>query len=117
LMIDLYDHDAAAPVLDSEAFYRHCRALLTDDGALTINLFGRESSYERTLAKLKRVFPGAGRLWAFRPTKEGNTVVLALSRAQVPLRATLSDRAEKIESAWKLPAPKWLRNIRSVEPV
>ena len=26
LCVDLYDHEAAAPVLDSEAFYRACRA-------------------------------------------------------------------------------------------
>jgi spermidine synthase len=116
LMIDLYDHEAAAPVLDTEAFYRHCRALLADDGALSINLFGHQSSYERTLAKLRRVFPGAGRLWAFRPTKEGNTIVCAFSRAQTPDRTTLNDRAEKIESLWKLPARKWVRNLVPVEP-
>ena len=33
LAVDLYDHNAAAPVLDSADFYADCRALLTDDGA------------------------------------------------------------------------------------
>ena len=28
LQVDLYDHEAAAPVLDSEALYRDCRRLL-----------------------------------------------------------------------------------------
>lgn len=33
LAVDMYDDDAAAPVLDSVDFYRDCRALLTDEVA------------------------------------------------------------------------------------
>ena len=33
LFVDLYDHDAAAPVLDDEAFYRDCRNALVDGEA------------------------------------------------------------------------------------
>ncbi|MEO7128776.1 MAG: spermidine synthase, partial [Rhodoferax sp.] len=43
LQVDLYDHEAAAPVLDSEDFYADCRRLLTEDGCMTVNLFGRSS--------------------------------------------------------------------------
>jgi spermidine synthase len=45
LQVDLYDHEAAAPVLDSAEFYANCRNLLTDDGVMTVNLFGRSSSF------------------------------------------------------------------------
>jgi hypothetical protein len=55
LQVDLYDHEAAAPVLDSEDFYADCRALLTEDGCMTVNLFGRSSSYERSLERSRRV--------------------------------------------------------------
>jgi spermidine synthase len=54
LQVDLYDHEAAAPVLDSEDFYADCRRLLTEDGAMTVNLFGRSSSYEASLRKDRR---------------------------------------------------------------
>jgi spermidine synthase len=116
LMVDLYDEEAAGPVLDSEAFYRDCRGLLSEGGAITVNLFGRQASYPRTLARLQRVFRGSGRLWAFRPTKEGNTIVVALAHKQEPSREQLQDRAEKIEAQWKLPARKWIRNIQMIEP-
>src|SRR6516225_1495101 len=76
LQVDLYDHEAAAPVLDSEDFYADCRALLTEDGCMTVNLFGRSSSYERSLEKIAAAF-GQDAVWAFRPTREGNTIVLA----------------------------------------
>lgn len=108
LQVDLYDHEAAAPVLDSEEFYRHCRTLLTDDGALTVNLFGRSSSYERSLQRIQAAF-GADAVWSFRPTREGNTVVLALREPVHPTRAQLAARADVIEARWALPARKWLR--------
>ncbi len=108
LQVDLYDHEAAAPVLDSEAFYADCRALLTEDGCMTVNLFGRSSSYERSLEKITAVFD-ADAVWAFKPTREGNTVVLAQRCALRPKREVLAERAQAIQSRWGLPAPKWLR--------
>ena len=108
LQVDLYDHEAAAPVLDSEEFYRHCRTLLTEDGCMTVNLFGRSSSYDRSLARIRAAF-GAEAVWAFKPTREGNTIVLALREPVAPTRAQLAERAEAIETRWGLPARKWLR--------
>lgn len=114
LQVDLYDHEAAAPVLDSEAFYADCRRLLTDDGVMAVNLFGRSSSYERSLARITRAF-GAGSVWAFRPTREGNTIVLALRTPMEPARGELARRAEVVRERWGLPAHKWLRVLKPVE--
>jgi spermidine synthase len=108
LQVDLYDHEAAAPVLDSEAFYADCRALLTEDGCMTVNLFGRSSSYERSLEKIAAAF-GVEAVWAFKPTREGNTVVLAQRIPGRPGRDALAGRAQSIQTRWGLPAQKWLR--------
>jgi len=113
LQVDLYDHEAAAPVLDSEEFYADCRGLLTEDGCMTVNLFGRSSSYERSLAKIVAVF-GEEAVWAFKPTREGNTIVLAQREASQPKRPVLADRAQTIQTRWSLPAPKWLRVFKPV---
>jgi spermidine synthase len=115
LQVDLYDQEAAAPVLDSEAFYADCRALLTDDGCMTVNLFGRSSSFARSLRKIAAAF-GPDSVWAFRPTREGNTVVLALRTPAQPTRALLAERAETVETRWGLPARKWLRVLKPPEP-
>lgn len=115
LQVDLYDHEAAAPVLDSEDFYADCRRLLTEDGCMTVNLFGRSSSYERSLEKIGAAF-GTESLWAFRPTREGNTVVLAQRTAQRPKRERLAEQAQSIQTRWGLPAPKWLRVFKPVSP-
>lgn len=113
LHVDLYDHEAAAPVLDSADFYAHCYSLLAEDGVMTVNLFGRDSSYERSLEKIAEAF-GPQAVWAFRPTREGNTVVLAQREPTRPDRAALLLRAGTIESRWDLPAKKWLRLFKPV---
>ena len=108
LHVDLYDHEAASPVLDSEDFYADCRKLLSAQGSMTVNLFGRSSSYEESLKKISAAF-GPDAVWAFRPTREGNTVVLAQRSASRPTRSELSERALAIEARWPLPARKWLK--------
>ncbi|MCW5653818.1 spermidine synthase [Hydrogenophaga sp.] len=113
LQVDLYDHEAAAPVLDSPDFYADCRAALTDDGCLTVNLFGRDASYERSLQSLCAAF-GADAVWAFKPTREGNTVVLAQRTPLRPTRMELLARAEAVQTRWGLPAVKWLKLFKPV---
>jgi spermidine synthase len=108
LQVDLYDEEAAAPVLDSVEFYQHCCATLTDEGCMTVNLFGRHSSYHKSVAKMKEAF-GADAIWAFKPTREGNTVVLAQRTATRPKRNVLMERADHIKAGWGLPADKWVR--------
>jgi spermidine synthase len=108
LHVDLYDHEAAAPVLDSVEFYKNCRALLADEGTMTVNLFGRSASYAQSVAKMAEAF-GEDALWAFKPTREGNTVVMAQRQASRPKREALATQAEVIENRFGLPATKWLR--------
>jgi spermidine synthase len=115
LHVDLYDQEAAAPVLDSAEFYADCRRLLTEDGCMTVNLFGRASSFARSVEKISAAF-GADAVWAFKATREGNTVVLAQRTPARPKRALLAERAEIIQDRWNLPALKWLRGFRPVVP-
>jgi hypothetical protein len=51
---------------------------------------------------------------SLRPTKEGNTVVVAVKNFAFPDRETLAARAENIETRFALPARKWLRMIRAL---
>jgi spermidine synthase len=114
LQVDLYDQEAAGPVLDSPEFYADCRKLLTEDGCMTVNLFGRSSSYEESVRRIAIAF-GDDAIWSFRPTREGNTIVLALRTPQHPTREVLAARAETIETRWGLPARKWLRVFKPVD--
>jgi spermidine synthase len=113
LHVDLYDHEAAAPVLDDADFYANCRQLLTPNGCMLVNLFGRSSSFERSLGQISQAF-GIDAVWAFKPTKEGNTVVLAQRNPSRPERPLLQARAEEIETQWGLPATLWIKVLKPV---
>jgi spermidine synthase len=116
LAVDLYDHEAAAPVMDSLEFYADCRGVLTDDGVMTVNLFGRDNSYKISVAKMQQTF-GVDCVWAFKPTREGNTVVMAFRTKPDVSREVLVQRADAIESRWaggNLPAKKWLKLLSPI---
>lgn len=113
LHVDLYDDEAAAPVLDSADFYADCRNTLTEEGSMTVNLFGRSSSFQNSVDQIAVAF-GMDAVWAFKSTREGNTVVLAQRTASRPTRKLLSERADTIVRDWGLPADKWVRVFKPV---
>ena len=118
LQVDLYDQEAAAPVLDSEDFYADCRRAMCEGGLMAVNLFGRDASFVRSAARIARVF-GPAQVWQLRPTREGNTVVVAGRGVTVPDRATLEARAAELERRFVrqgLPARKWLRMVSPWRP-
>jgi len=112
LCVDLYDHEAAAPVLDDESFYAECRSLLCEGGVMSVNLFGRRASFEHSVARIAAAF-GAEHLWHLKPTREGNTIAVATHTAALPDRHTLLARADNIESRYGLPARKWLHLVQA----
>jgi spermidine synthase len=116
LCVDLYDHEAAAPVLDSPEFYAHCARLLADDGVFSVNLFGRNASFARSAARIAAAF-GLERVRAVQPTREGNAIVVAQKSGDFPVQSVLAARAQNIETRFHLPARKWLRMIRPLPPV
>ncbi len=115
LQVDLYDQEAAGPVFDSVAFYTDCRNVLTEDGCMTVNLFGHKSSFQRSVDNMAAAF-GKDAIWAFKPTREGNTVVLAQRTPVRPSKAELFARADTIQRQWGLPADKWVRVFKPVYP-
>lgn len=111
LCVDLYDHDAAGPVLDDEPFYTACHALLAEGGIMTVNLFGRRAAFDESLARIAGIF-GTDQVWRLTPTREGNSIVVAARGIVVPDREELRRRADLIESSYGLPARKWLKLVR-----
>ena len=114
LLVDLYDQEAAAPVLDDEAFYAACRRVLEEGGVMGVNLFGRHASFERSIGRIAAAF-GAAQVWSLKPTREGNTIVVAGRAVTVPAREELLARAAVLETRFGrlgLPARKWLRMVR-----
>lgn len=115
LFVDLYDHEAAAPVLDDAGFYAACHRVLDDGGVMAVNLFGRDASFHDSIGRIAGVF-GSDRTWSLRPTRQGNSVVVAARGATLPARPELLSRAAQLEQRFgrlKLAARQWPRMIRA----
>jgi spermidine synthase len=115
LQVDLYDQDAARPVIDTEDFYNDCCQLLTAHGCMTVNLFGRASRYEESLKKIRAAF-GPQAVWAFKPTAAGNSIVMACRTPRVFDKEALQTQAQAIEARWNLPATQWLKVLAPTQP-
>lgn len=112
LMVDLYDHEAAGPVLDTPVFYRACRSVLKEGGLVSINLFGRSQNFEQSLVTLAQVF-GRDQVWYFKPTREGNAVVLAGKGVQLPPAEVLQARCVQLRSLWQWKTSSWLKALKA----
>ncbi|MQA40115.1 spermine/spermidine synthase domain-containing protein [Rugamonas aquatica] len=108
LQVDLYDATARGPVLDSAEFYQSCNACLTDDGIMTVNLFGDHPSYARNIKAIKFAFE---QVICLPQVHDGNVVAIAFKRQRAIDLAALAERAAQITASTKLPAKTWVKGI------
>ena len=57
---------------------------------------------------------GEDALWAFKPTREGNTVVLAQRTPTRFKRGEQAERCADVQERWGLPTARWVRGLRPV---
>lgn len=112
LQIDLYDATARGPVLDTPAFYKACRATLTQPGMLTMNLFGDHDSYPKNIRRLRQAFDN--RVLVFPEVHDGNVIALAFNGPLLSIEwKDVEARAKIVEAATGLPAKRWVKQLRS----
>ncbi|MYN01755.1 spermidine synthase [Pseudoduganella sp. DS3] len=110
LQVDLYDATARGPVLDTPEFYQACAACLTDDGIMTINLFGDHPSYAKNLKAMKFAF---AQVVSLPQVHDGNVVAIAFKTRRAIDVAALAERAAQIVADTKLPAKSWLKGLKA----
>ncbi|NRR33008.1 spermidine synthase [Oxalobacteraceae bacterium] len=110
LQVDLYDATARGPVLDSAEFYQACNACLTEDGIMTVNLFGDHPSYARNKKAIGFAFAQS---ICLPQVHDGNVVAIAFKRKRPVDFTVLDARAAQIVTDTKLPAKSWVKGIRA----
>ncbi|MCE3263708.1 MAG: spermidine synthase [Pseudoduganella sp.] len=110
LQVDLYDATARGPVLDTPEFYQACAACLTDEGIMTINLFGDHPSYAKNLKAMKFAFP---QVVSLPEVHDGNVVAIAFKTRRAIDVEALAARAAQIATSTKLPAKSWLKGLKA----
>ena len=113
IQVDLYDGSASGPALSSLDFYKGCANTLKDTGVITVNLFGRHSSFKENINNICEAFED--RVLLFPEVHDCNVVAIAFKGP--PLKVSWKDlnaRANDITKRWGLPASKWVRGIKKV---
>lgn len=101
MLVDGYDPEARAGVLDTEPFYQACRARLTDNGLCSINLLGRNKGFQGSVERIHRAFDG--RLAVFPPCDSGNTIAFATGGTPVDVSLDeLRSRAVQLKKETRL---------------
>lgn len=81
ILVDGFDADACAGPLDTLPFYQACRARLTEDGLLGVNLLGRNKGFAASVERIRAAFDG--RVAVFPSCDSGNTIAFATGGAPV----------------------------------
>lgn len=108
LQVDLYDEHAQAPVFDSVEFFQQCADAMSDQGMLTINVFGDRSDRGQTIANLQACFDAV--VW-LSEVDGGNMVALAFKQAPAIDFEMLYAKAETIRRQMKLKAVNWVNDL------
>lgn len=109
LQVDLYDATARGPVLDTPEFYAACAACLSDNGVMTINLFGDHPSYLKNLKAIRYAF---AEVICLAEVHDGNVIAIAFTRRQEIDFAALHARALEITQQTKLPTKTWINGVK-----
>jgi spermidine synthase len=110
LQCDLYDATARGPVLDTPEFYADCNACLTEQGVMTVNLFGDHPSFAKNIKAMKFAFD---QVICLPEVHDGNVVAICMRTARTLDFEALGARAAQIQAATKLPAKSWVKGIKT----
>jgi len=91
ILLDGFDEDARAGALDTLPFYQACRARLSDNGLLAVNLLGHNRGFQASVQRMRAAFDG--RVVVFPSCDSGNTIAFAC--AGTPVDTTLEAMRER----------------------
>lgn len=75
ILVDGFDEHGKAGVLDTEPFYQACRARLTPEGLLSVNLLGRSRGFAASKDRIAAAFDD--RMIVFPSSNSGNAIAFA----------------------------------------
>lgn len=83
IFVDGFDRHARVGALDTLAFYRACRARLSNQGLIAVNLFGRTRRFDASINRIAQAFDD--RIVVLPPSEGGNIIAFGACGAKVEL--------------------------------
>lgn len=97
VLVDGFDRNARAGVLDTEPFHQALRARLSTRGIMAVNLFGRSRGYKTSLERIVHAYDD--RALAFPSCDSGNVVAFGAAGEAIERSADeLRERARKLKA-------------------
>ncbi|HZW24398.1 MAG TPA: fused MFS/spermidine synthase [Gallionella sp.] len=90
ILVDGFDEKARTGALETLPFYQACRACLSDDGMMAVNMLTRSRGFKATAARIAEAFDD--RALVFPSCESGNAVALAAGGA--PIEVTFDELKE-----------------------
>lgn len=90
ILVDGFDEKARTGALETLPFYQACRARLSDDGMMAVNMLTRSRGFKATAARIAEAFDD--RALVFPSCESGNAV--ALAAGGVPLEISFEELKE-----------------------
>jgi spermidine synthase len=112
MLIDAYGETGMAPEVSSQAFFDHCRALLTKDGLLAINLWGSDKKmFQQVHWHLGRSF---NQRLLFLPVRSRGNIIGFAFGEHAPLFTLqqLSEKADQLERRFHLDFATYLQDLK-----
>ena len=110
IQVDLYDGSASGPALSSLDFYKGCANTLKDTGVLTVNLFGRHSSFKENINNICEAFDN--RVLLFPESHDCNVVAIAFKGPLLEVEwKEVSKRAKLIMEKTGLATNTWASGL------
>lgn len=75
ILVDGFDKNGRAGVLDTLPFYQACRSRLSENGVMAVNLLGRSRGFQASKERIAQAFEG--RSLVFPSCDSGNTIAFA----------------------------------------
>ncbi len=111
ILIDGFDKEGKAGALDTEPFYQACRARLTAEGLLSVNLLGRSRGFSASKDRIAAAFDD--RAFVFPSCDSGNAIAFARDGAPVDTSfEELLERAETVRRQTGLNLTTAVRRLR-----
>jgi spermidine synthase len=98
ILVDGFDHNARAGVLDTLPFYLNCRARLSDNGILATNLFRGARGFTTSVGRIRDAFDA--RCLVFPSCDSGNAIAMAVEGPPIAVSlAEMRTRAATLKKA------------------
>jgi len=116
IMVDAFDHEGMADGTLSCAFFDSCKALLTPDGLLVMNLWGTDKPLLAQISlNLQQVF---GDKLLFLPVRgRGNIIGIAFAdHVPVPTFKALKEKTWQLEAHYGFEFPIYIKDLKRHNP-